>query len=228
MARWLILPLAWLLSLLLEGSGDAGSGAGDKGAGDGGAGSGNADDGGSGDGDKGKDEGDKGAGSGDLGDAGKRALDEERRARTKAERDAKAARDELARIQQANEGENEKKIREAGETARKEEREAWASRVVAAEVRARAGTKLADPEDAVRLLDLAEFEVGDDGEVDREKIDKAVDKLLGTKPYLAAEKPKGKVAGSADGGARKGEGKPDVKPGLERLRSVERDNTQKR
>jgi hypothetical protein len=147
----------------------------------------------------------------ELGEGGKRALEEERKARAKAEREAKAARDELEKLKQASEGESDKKIREAGDTARKEEREAWASRVVASEVRARAGTKLADPEDAVRLLDLDDFAVGDDGEVDRKKIDAAIDKLLEAKPYLAPDKGPKKPSGSADGGARKGDGGADEK-----------------
>jgi hypothetical protein len=74
-------------------------------------------------------------------------------------------------------------------------------RILKAEVRAQAASKLADPQDALRFLDLSEFEVGSDGEVDASQIAKAIDGLIASKPYLAAQGGK-KFQGSADGGAR--------------------------
>jgi hypothetical protein len=56
--------------------------------------------------------------------------------------------------------------------------------IVAGEVRARAVGKLIEPEDAARYLDLSAFNVSDDGKVDGEKIDRAIDSLLKKKPYL--------------------------------------------
>jgi membrane protein involved in colicin uptake len=151
----------------------------------------------------------------ELGESGKRALDLERQARRDAEKRAKKAEEERDALKKAGESDQEKAVREATDTARKEEREKANERIVKAEVRARAGTKLQDPEDAVRLLDLSEFTPNDDGEVDHAKIDKAIDELLKSKPYLGA-KGTGKPSGSADGGARKGD-KPDVQPGQQRL-----------
>jgi hypothetical protein len=74
-------------------------------------------------------------------------------------------------------------------------------RILKAEVRAQAAAKLADPQDALRFLDLSGFEVGPDGEVDASLIASAIEDLITKKPYLAAQGGK-KFQGSADGGAR--------------------------
>ena len=60
-------------------------------------------------------------------------------------------------------------------------------RIVRAEVRAAAAAKLADPTDALLYIDLDQFEVGDDGEVDASAVASAVDALVKSKPYLAAQ-----------------------------------------
>jgi len=60
-------------------------------------------------------------------------------------------------------------------------------RILNAEVRAAAKGELADPEDALKFLDLSEFEVGDDGSVDTAAIKAAIEALKKEKPYLAAE-----------------------------------------
>lgn len=80
-------------------------------------------------------------------------------------------------------------------------------RILKAEVRAAAAGKLSDPEDALRFLDLSALEVGDDGSVDSSVIADLVDKLITTKPYLAAQGGR-KFQGSADGGARNDPTKP--------------------
>lgn len=74
-------------------------------------------------------------------------------------------------------------------------------RLKRAEVKAAASGRMVDPEDAVRLLNLDEFEVNDDGHVDGAKVGKAIDGLIQAKPYLRA---KGSTATrpTADGGAR--------------------------
>ena len=51
---------------------------------------------------------------------------------------------------------------------------------------AAAGGKLADPQDAVRMLDLTRFKISPDGKVDSKGIGEAVDKLVTDKPYLRA------------------------------------------
>src|SRR5690606_3836292 len=52
---------------------------------------------------------------------------------------------------------------------------------------AAAASKLSDPADALKFLDLSGFEVGDDGEVDSSAIAEAIDGLIESKPYLAAQ-----------------------------------------
>lgn len=163
----------------------------------------------------------------DLGDAGKRAIAAERDARTKAEKARKAAETKaadlearLAELDGAQKSEHQKALekarKEAGEAAGKEATAKANARIVRAEVRAAAGGKLADPNDAVRLLDLDEFAVDDDGEVDAKAIEAAIAKLVKDKPYLAsgASRP----SGDADQGARGGNGSAEVSPGYGRLR----------
>lgn len=61
------------------------------------------------------------------------------------------------------------------------------TRILKAEIRAVAAARLADPEDALHYLDLADFQVGEDGEVDRNAVTAAVEELVKSKPYLAAQ-----------------------------------------
>lgn len=131
-----------------------------------------------------------------LGDAGKRALEEERRARKTAEREAKAAKTELENIRQKNESEQEKAVREARDAGKNEALTVANSRLVRAEVINAASGKLLDPSDAAALLDLSEFTVDDDGNVDTKAITKAVDDLLKSKPHLAATARPGPLGGA--------------------------------
>lgn len=140
-----------------------------------------------------------------LGDKGREALKKERDARKAA---AKEARDLKARIAELEAkqaaGAQQDEAQQAADQARRDA-EATATakanaRILAAEVRAAAAGKLADPADAARYLDLSEFEVADDGGVDQEAITEAISDLIKTKPYLAA-KAQG-FQGSGDGGAR--------------------------
>lgn len=59
----------------------------------------------------------------------------------------------------------------------------YRDRAVAAEVKALAATKFADPADAAHFLDLKDF-IDDDGDIDTSSIDKALDELLKKKPHL--------------------------------------------
>lgn len=127
-----------------------------------------------------------------LGDAGKRALEAERESRKEAEARAKAAEKALRDAST----EREKAIAEAKAEARREILEEANGRLLRAEIKAAATGKLANPDRAVQLLDLAEFKVADDGTVDTKAIATAIDKLLETDPYLKAST----VTGSADGG----------------------------
>ncbi len=60
-------------------------------------------------------------------------------------------------------------------------------RILRSEVKAAAAGKLADPNDALHMLDLDQFEVDDDGNVDEDEIATAIADLLEKKPYLAAQ-----------------------------------------
>jgi hypothetical protein len=119
----------------------------------------------------------------------KATLAAERRARAAAEREAAKLRDEHAT-------DADKAIAAARDEGRREALGQVTGRMVEAEVRAAAAGKLADPADAVRLIDLTGF-VGDDGDIDAKAIAAAVDELVETKPYLrAAAGGEGKANGS--------------------------------
>jgi hypothetical protein len=125
--------------------------------------------------------------------------------RNAAKAEAKAAADELARLKAAAEGKQAEF--EAQQKAREVEAAALAKaneRILKAEVRAAATAKLADPQDALRFLDLSAFEVGADGEIDSAAVASAIDDLIKSKPYLAAQGKR--FEGTADGGARKESG----------------------
>lgn len=121
-----------------------------------------------------------------LGDPGKKALD-----RMKAERNA--ARRELRELKAKYEPESKEEA--AAQTK-------FAQRILRSEIKAAAAGKLADPADAYRFLDLEQFEVGEDGEVDEDEIASAIADLVEKKPYLAATQGS-RRKGSADGGVRK-------------------------
>ena len=126
-------------------------------------------------------------------------LARERDARQEAETRAKAA--EKAHREAASE--REKAIAEAKAEARREILEEANGRLLRAEIKAAATGKLANPELAVKLLDLSAFKVADDGTVEVKAITTAIDKLLESDPYLTAKV----ITGSADGG-RQGEPAP--------------------
>ena len=137
-----------------------------------------------------------------LGDAGKKALDAMKAERNEARAEAKAAADAIAALTAQVEGKQAEY--EAAQKTREVETAALAKaneRILKAEVRAQAASKLNDPKDALLHLDLSKFEVGEDGEVDGDAVATAIDKLITDKPYLAAQGTRFK--GEADGGARK-------------------------
>lgn len=115
----------------------------------------------------------------------------------------------------AAEGEpvDEKKIRE---TAEREAREANDSKLVRSGVKVLAADTFANPVDALHNLDLADYEVDDDGELtDPDKVKRDLTAVLTKNPHYAKKGGQPKVDRSQ--GSR-GEGKADVKPGLGRLR----------
>lgn len=143
-----------------------------------------------------------------LGDAGKKAIDAMKAAKKEAEAKARAAEQRAAELQAKLDGKDAEHA--ASVEAQKVKDEAIAAandRIKKAEVRAAAAGKLADPKDALLHLDLSEFEVSSDGEVDASQIATAIDDLIAAKPYLAAQGGK-RFQGTADGGARNDASKP--------------------
>ncbi|MFE9765110.1 hypothetical protein ACFYPC_11345 [Streptomyces sp. NPDC005808] len=136
-----------------------------------------------------------------LGDPGKRAL-ASMKGKWRAERDrAKELERKLAEKDGADETETVRRKAEADATAKAN------GRILRAEVKAAAAGKLADPADAYKFLDLDQFEVDDDGNVDSEEVAEAIEELIKNKPYLAAATAK-RFQGTADGGAARKAGRP--------------------
>lgn len=98
------------------------------------------------------------------------------------------------------EKERDRAAKEAEQRTRDELEPTWKKRLLRSEVRAVAAGKLADPNDAISLLDLDKFELDEDGNVDEDKVAKAITKLLEDKPYLAANGARRKV--DFDAGSR--------------------------
>jgi hypothetical protein len=148
-------------------------------------------------------------GADQLGDPGKKALDT-MKGKLKAERERRRALEaqlaERDKPADGSEPDRDALVRQAEAQALARVNE----RLVKAEVRAAAAGKLADPADAHRFLDLAQFEVDADGNVDADEVADAIDDLLRSKPYLAAQggTPKPRFQGTADSGARKGNARP--------------------
>lgn len=139
-----------------------------------------------------------------LGDAGKKALDAMKAERRQLKAELRYLRSKLEAASQPKPSEDGKTDADAIRAEAKREATAAANeRILKAEIRAAAAGKLADAADAFKFLDLSEFEVNDNGEIDADEINDAIADLVKSKPYLAAEPPK-RFQGSADGGARNG------------------------
>lgn len=79
-------------------------------------------------------------------------------------------------------------------------------KLIRSAVRGVAAELLNDPRDAARFLDLSDYEVDDDGDVDENQIRRDLRALLADKPYLGkSKKGDGRQGGSPDfeGGTRK-------------------------
>lgn len=148
-------------------------------------------------------------GADQLGDPGKKALDT-MKGKLKAERERRRALEaQLVERDKPADGaqpDQETLVKQAEAQAMTRVNE----RIVKAEVKAAAAGKLSDPADAYRFLDLSHFEVDADGNVDADEVADAIDDLLKSKPYLAAQggTPKPRFQGTADSGARKGNARP--------------------
>lgn len=120
-----------------------------------------------------------------LGDPGKRALDA-----MKAERNT----------EREQRRELEKRIAELESAPPKADPRAD-KRIIRAEIKAAAAGKFADLSDVFANVDLDQFEVNDDGEVDAAKVTAAIEDVLTRKPHLAASK-RPRFEGRADNGAQ--------------------------
>lgn len=136
-----------------------------------------------------------------LGDPGKRALDAMKAERKAANDRAKAAEARAAELQAKLEGREAEFTAEQERQRAKDEALAGANRrILSAELRAAAKGKLADPSDAALYINLDDFEVSDDGEVDTDALRTAIDDLLARKSHLAADSRR--FDGAADQGAQ--------------------------
>lgn len=140
-------------------------------------------------------------GADQLGDKGKRAL-ASMKGKWRTERDKRRELEQrLAEKDGADEAEQARRKAEADAVAKAN------ARILKAEIRAVAKGRLADPKDALTFLDLDQFEVGEDGEIDPEEIEEAISDLLKDKPYLAAQS-RQRFQGTADGGAARKASRP--------------------
>lgn len=139
----------------------------------------------------------------DLGDAGKAAIDRMKTQRNAAKAEARqwkalASEFGVSSVDELRErlgGKAKPKADTDGDKldadqirrdARREAQQSADTRIIRAEIKAAAGGKLADPSDAVRLLDLSHFELDDNGDLDEDEVADAIADLLRRKPYLAA------------------------------------------
>ena len=147
-------------------------------------------------------------GEADLGDKGKKALDAMKQKLRDAEKSARTARAELATRNAADAIRDKPAEEQALETARSEARaeatKAANVRIIKSELRLAAKGVLADPADALAFINLDDFDVNDEGDVDSDALNDAIKELLERKPHLAAGKPT-RFDGGADQG---GKGKP--------------------
>jgi len=122
----------------------------------------------------------------ELSEGGQRALAAERAAAKSAEKRAKAAEAELDKFRLANASESEKALAVAKAEGRTEALSTVNVRIVRAELKAAAAGVLQDPDDAAVHIDLSQFEVDDDGNVDSKAVRREIESLAKAKPYLAA------------------------------------------
>lgn len=132
----------------------------------------------------------------------KTALQKERQARKAAEKRARELEQERA---DRDKPDDEKKLDEVRREAAAEATAKANKRLIAAEFRSAAAKRVKDPRIAAKLVDLEGIEVDDDGEVDADGINAALDALLDEYPDLAPSR----FEGSADQG---GKGKDVAQP----------------
>jgi hypothetical protein len=148
------------------------------------------------------------AGADQLGDAGKKALDAMKAKRNSYRDQLRAAQAELEKLRNGAKKDGEPSAEDIRRDAEQAATAKANARIIRSEIRAAAAGKLADPKDALTFLDLSQFEVDENGEVDSDEVAEAIEELLKNKPYLAAATAK-RFQGTGDGGAaRKAGNKP--------------------
>lgn len=146
-----------------------------------------------------------------LGDAGKKALGLMKAQRNAERLKARETQKELDRIKAElalkDTPADEQALEAAKAEARAEATNAANKRILKSELKAAATGKLADPSDAHLYINLDDFDVNDDGDVDSESLNDAITDLLARKPHLAAQK-QNRFDGDADQGAKGKDSKP--------------------
>jgi hypothetical protein len=141
--------------------------------------------------------------------------------------DLKAKAEAAEAAEREREEANASDLDKAVKAARKEVEDAlraeFAQERVADKIDALAGGKFADPEDARLRLASRVGEFVKDGSVDTDAISKALDEVLEKHPHLAAKPEKTPPPAPERAGigvSGDGKGKPQVSPGLDRLRAA--------
>ena len=138
-----------------------------------------------------------------------------------------AAAKRLEEIEQANASDLEKAVKKARDEGFSEARQAANARLVSAEARALAAeAKFIKPALAVKVLDLSDVTVNDNGDVDTTAIKKLLADLAADAPELivSTERPRPKpddAQGQTKTSTR------EVTPGLDRLRAAYAESTKK-
>ncbi|MGH3010159.1 MAG: hypothetical protein ACRDLM_12245 [Gaiellaceae bacterium] len=206
----------WLIQGGAQDDGDAGTdnGGADSDAEESGADSG-TDDAGAADGDDSGDSGDDSEDDEPLGPKGKKALDA---MKTKLRAERQKRRDAESKLANAAQEDKDTEAQKKADAAAVTKANA---RILKSEVKAAAKGVLADPTDAFRYLDLADFDVDEDGQVDEDEIADAIEKLVTDKPYLAAQSGK-RFKGSSDAGPRNADRKSQLtQADLDRMKPAE-------
>jgi len=135
-----------------------------------------------------------------LGDPGKRAL-ALMKASLAAEKKEKAdLAKRLAELELKSKSAEEQAVEAARAEGRSEVKTNADTKILRSELKALATGKLADPADAALFINLADFTVSDDGDVDSDALSAAIADLITRKPHLAAPAQQ-RFEGGGDGGA---------------------------
>ena len=131
------------------------------------------------------------SGADSLGDPGKQALDRMKTQRNDAKKLAKEREAEIAELKRQLEAKDkspeENELEKARAEARAEAITAANARVIRSEVKSAAAGKLRNPALAIKLLNLSDFDVDENGDVDTDQIQEAISDLLEENPELAAQ-----------------------------------------